>query len=341
MQISKLFYPGIFLISVIMITPGCHKDNTTTQIDVKTTSGSFIGQGWATLNGTVNAAGSQAIVSFEYDSTTTYKFEVPGNPDTITGNEVVYSRAGIQGLKPNKSYNFRIKVITPDGILYGSNATFTTSKTTKSYTVFNPSLTYGSVSDIDGHTSKTIKIGTQTWMAENLRSTKYNDGTNIPFLNYPSDWSQVSTSPGYSWYNNDSVDYGGLYNYYVISYAVNNNKNVCPAGWHVASDSEWGQLSDYLGGESVAGSKMKETGITHWTSPNSSATNVSGFTAIPSGYRSASGSYNGVTKNTYWWTSSEMSTTEAYCRTINSNFNSLEKTNSYKKTGLSIRCIKD
>ncbi len=119
-------------------------------------------------------------------------------------------------------------------------------------------------------------------MAENLRVTRYNDGTAIPQVIDNTAWTNLST-PAYTWYDNGSSDYGALYNYYTV--ADTNSLNVCPVGWDVPTDTEWATLTTYLGGVSVAGGKMKESGLAHWNSPNTGATNESGFAGLPGGFR--------------------------------------------------------
>src|SRR5664279_5386678 len=125
--------------------------------------------------------------------------------------------------------------------------------------------------DIDGNVYKNVTIVKQILMAENLKTTKFNDGTSIPLVRENSAWKDMN-SPSFCWYNNDATtnknNYGALYNWYT----VNTNK-LCPSGWHVPSDAEWTTLRTYLGGDSVAGGKLKETGTTHWKSPNTGATN--------------------------------------------------------------------
>jgi len=139
--------------------------------------------------------------------------------------------------------------------------------------------------DIDGNVYETIQIGDQLWMAENLKTTHYNNGDEIP---YPSNEDFGSFDEGqYGVYDNDPSNadvYGNLYNFA----AVDDDRGLCMEGWHVPSDGEWTVLTDYLGGSSVAGGKMKEEGLDHWNSPNTGATNESGFTGLPAGYR-----YNG------------------------------------------------
>ena len=157
------------------------------------------------------------------------------------------------------------------------------------------------VTDIDGNVYHTVKIGAQTWMVENLRTTRYNDGTAIPLVTGNTAWGSLTT-PGYCWYNNDQATYGSTYGALYNWYAVNRGK-LCPTGWHVATDAEWTQLTDYLGGVWVAGGKMKEAGLSHWESPNEGATNSSGFTALPGGHRISAGSFYLLALHALFWSS--------------------------------------
>ena len=174
----------------------------------------------------------------------------------------------------------------------------------------------------DGHVYKTIKIGTQTWMAENLA---YH-----PWISSHSDGS--TTTPYYYVY--DLATYGVLYNRSAASTA-------CPAGWHLPSDAEWTTLSDYLGGESVAGGKLKEEGTTHWESPNTDATNCSFFSALPAGYRSTGGGFFYIGKFGYWWSSTQKSTDSAWFWYVSYNLNNIRRSYSYREDSFSIRCVKD
>ena len=143
--------------------------------------------------------------------------------------------------------------------------------------IMNPWIAYGSMTDKDGNTYKTIQIGTQTWMAENLKTTKYNDRTSIPLVTDATSWSNLST-PACCWQDNvpaRKVTYGVLYNWYTV-----NTGKLCPSGWHVPSDAEWNVLTDYLGGENIAGGKLKESGFKHWNKPNTGATNETHFSAL-------------------------------------------------------------
>ena len=193
------------------------------------------------------------------------------------------------------------------------------------------------VKDIDGNVYKTVTIGKQVWMAENLKTTKYNDGTSIPLVTDSTAWKALRT-PAYCWYNNDIANkeiYGALYNWY----AVKTNK-LCPSGWHVPNDAEWTTLTTYLGDVNVSGGKLKETGTTHWKNPNTGADNSSGFTALSGGYRFFNGTffYNGYLG--YWWCSEEYNANNAWFRNLSSSSNSVGRYDYNKNGGFSIRCLR-
>ena len=159
------------------------------------------------------------------------------------------------------------------------------------------------MTDIDGNTYQTVKIGNQWWIAENLNVTHYQNGDAIPNVTDSAAWWGL-TSGAYCNYNNDAANvavYGRLYNWY----AVHDSRNIAPAGWHVPSDAEWQTLVDYLGGDPVAGGKMKEAGTTHWISPNTGATNESGFSGLPGGYRHTDGYYYDISYSASFWTFTE------------------------------------
>ncbi len=207
------------------------------------------------------------------------------------------------------------------------------------------------VTDIDGNTYPTVQIGTQLWMQENLRTTKYSDGSNIPLVMDNAQWSSNSnngtTFPMMCWYNNDQATYtankfGALYNWDAVNPTTNGNKNVCPTGWHVPSDAEWTVLSNYLGGRSVAGGKMKTTGMQYWESPNTGATNESGFSGLPGGYRTSdSGAFYLVGRAAHWWSSSEFDTIDVLGHYLNNLYGNVVRGWSSRVRGYSVRCIKD
>jgi uncharacterized protein (TIGR02145 family) len=195
------------------------------------------------------------------------------------------------------------------------------------------------ITDRDGNSYKTIKIGSLVWMAEDLKTTRYNNGTAIPLVTDNSEWANL-TSDAYCWYNNDAATnkatYGALYNWYTV-----NTGYLCPQGWRVPYNDEWAELSSYLGDEGVGG-KLKETGIVHWTSPNTGATNESGFTALPAGIRNDEGTFDGIRIYENWWTSSVYEGDSAYYWSVSNTSSEASGNNGISaKYGSAVRCIKD
>lgn len=199
----------------------------------------------------------------------------------------------------------------------------------------------GTVTDIDDNEYQTVKIGTQTWMTENLKVTHYRNGDPIPTDISNINWSYL-LSGSYAVFSDDyacnEAVYGKLYNWYTID----DGRNIAPDGWHVPSIAEWQTLLDYLGGNAVAGGKMKQTGFVYWGSPNSGATNESGFTALPAGYRfGGDGSYRFLRSQNLLWSSTEDDTENASCLIMLQNSPGANPISTWKSFGLSIRCIKD
>jgi uncharacterized protein (TIGR02145 family) len=195
------------------------------------------------------------------------------------------------------------------------------------------------VTDIEGNTYKTVIIGTQLWMSENLKTTRYNDKTDIPLVTDTTAWSNLS-SPGYCWYNNDEQKYkkpfGALYN----GYAVNSGK-LCPAGWHVPDNTELELLRDFLGDTIYGGGKMKEPGTKNWNTPNYGADNSSGFTALGSGFRYFEGTFSAVLSYTGFWSSTEIITGEKWFLNLYYSDAVVNLNLASKTYGFSVRCIKD
>jgi uncharacterized protein (TIGR02145 family) len=194
------------------------------------------------------------------------------------------------------------------------------------------------MTDQDGNVYKTILIGTQTWMTDNLRTTKFNDGTSIPLVTDSTSWSNRST-PAYCWLDNDranTVTYGALYNWY----AVNTGK-LCPTNWHVPSDSEWIQLTNYLGGERIAGGKLKS--ITGWENPNTGASNETGFSALPGGNRlnSSATLFDDTGDIGCWWSTTEIDKDWAWDRLMYFNSSKVRRFFLPEACGESVRCIRD
>lgn len=196
----------------------------------------------------------------------------------------------------------------------------------------------GIVVDIDGNIYQTIEIGNQWWMTENLKVTHFRNGEIIPIVTNDFLWGDIS-NPAYCEYDNDInnvIPYGRLYNWY----AVNDAQNIAPVGWHVPSDAEWQTLVDYLGGRLFAGGKMKETGTIHWLSPNTGATNESGFSALPGGYRSGDGYYLSIGDYALFWSSTDDGGF-AWNRMLYCTNSEVSRNSSSMRDGFSVRCVKD
>jgi uncharacterized protein (TIGR02145 family) len=225
----------------------------------------------------------------------------------------------------------------------GGTTTGTTLHTCGASNVHNPDLTYGSMTDQEGNVYKTIVIGTQEWMAENLNTSIYRNGDTIP-TNLDNETWQATTSGAWDYYGNNAsyaCPYGKLYNWY----ACVDTRQLCPVGWHVPTDAEWTILTDYLGGEGVAGGKMKTTGTTQaatglWISPNIAATNSSGFSAVPAGVRFFL-DYLDVRMSGFWWSSSEFDSDLAWDRDLNFSTVIVFRQEIRKQYEFSVRCLKD
>jgi uncharacterized protein (TIGR02145 family) len=276
---------------------------------------------------------------------------------SVIGLSVCSSHCHITGLALKSTYFLRPFVIDNRGIGYGDIQSITTPETID-LIVFNPNLTYGSISDIDGNVYKTIQIGTQIWMAENLKTTRYNDGSQIPNVLDDSEWVALKTG-AYRWYENEPATfknlYGALYNWYTV-----NTGKLCPTGWHVPGDGEWKQLELALGmtqteadrwGDGTwfdirgtdQANKMKATsGWTNWEGANGNGTNESGFSALPGGEIYWYGSsavfigFGGAGCITDWW-----ATEEGCGRVVVSAEARIGREVYPALCGVSVRCLKD
>lgn len=251
------------------------------------------------------------------------------NSKTSDGYTTGAYKSSLTSLTSGTIYFVRAYATNIAGTSYGNEISFTTTSTSD----ITPT-------DVDGNTYSTVIIGTQTWMKENLKTTKFNDGAAmLPVTDY-SAWLGLTT-PAYCWYNNDASTYkdtyGALYNWY----AVNTGK-LCPVGWHVPNINEITTLIEYLGGENVAGGKLKEMGTIHWHNPNTGATNSSGFAALPGGYRTSTSltPFDAVGYTGYWWSSSP-SAGKAWYYVLFSSDATATKNDSRTESGFSVRCVKN
>jgi len=237
--------------------------------------------------------------------------------------------SSVTGLEPNTTYYLRAYATNSAGTSYGSTMSFTTQEGSSGSTFTDPR---------DGKVYQTVVIGNQEWMAENLAY--------LPSVNMVADGSEDALGYYYYVYGYDGTNvaeakatdnyatYGVLYNWTAAM-------NACPDGWHLPSDAEWTELTDYLGGESVAGGKLKETGTTHWASPNTGATNETGFTALPGGYRNSNGAFLNIGFDGYWWSATEYSATDAWNRNMLYNDSTVYRNDDNLEFGFSVRCLRD
>ena len=206
------------------------------------------------------------------------------------------------------------------------------------------------VTDIDGNVYQTVKIGDQVWMVENLKVTRYRDGTPIPNVKSNGDWIFLNAGARCAYNNSEKTadTYGYLYNWY----AVKDSRNIAPAGWHVPTDADWKELEMYLGMNlseadnsgwrgTVEGGMLKEAGTSHWQSPNIGATNESGFFALPGGYRNLDGYFDLLGCYASFWSSAEYGSNSPWMRYLDFDNSKVERSNVYIRRGFSVRLIRD
>ena len=259
------------------------------------------------------------------------------NSTTSNGTGTGVFTSIITGLNASTQYYIRAYATNYVGTAYGSQVTFTTLAGGP------PCPGIPTVTDVDNNTYNTVQIGTQCWTQSNLKVSKYRNGDNIYTGLSSIAWENFYYG-AYAIYNNDPGNdglYGKLYNHY----AVTDSRGLCPTGWHVPSDAEWTTLENQLGGSSVAGGVLKSTATQPtpwgWSSPNFEATNSSGFTALPGGFRDYDGDFNGLTDDGCWWSSSFAIGSNGRSRNLNyltSNFN---RSDYFGRLGFSVRCLKD
>jgi uncharacterized protein (TIGR02145 family) len=291
---------------------------TTTLVDISSLT-------TATGGGTITDDGGGDITARGVCWSTT---ETPTIADSITsdGTGSGTFTSAITNLAKKSVYYVRAYATNNFGTGYGNTITYRTGDSI--------------ITDIDGNAYYTITIGLQVWMMGNLKTTHYQDGSSLSNITDSVQWYSLSTG-AYCYSQNDSVTlvktYGRLYNWY----AVTDSRNICPVGWHVPTDKEWIVLIAYLSGDSIAGGKMKEPGTAHWKSPNSGATNESGFLALPGGARGYLSTFLNVGYYGFFWSSTEVSTVYAYGYSLSSDNILCSRSNNYKYYGLSVRCVKD
>ena len=320
----RIYFSALFVILALIIA-GCQKDSSPTLVTMTPTN---ITSTTATLGGNITDNGG-ATVS---DCGVEYRKSYLSNPVDVKLTPVIsYGTFAINitGLEPNTLYYVQAYATNSNGTSYGDYKTFTTTGTGS-----------GTVTDSDGNQYTTVTIGTQTWMTENLKTTKYNNGDRIIHDTIDSQWgSSADGAYCFYLYEPQMKDYSGcLYNWF----AVNDVRGIAPAGWHVPTDADWNTLATYLGGASIAGGKLKEAGDTHWYDPNTGATNETGFTALPGGFLYASlVTFNNAGKYAYWWSATNASSDNGGTWAVDYQSTVLSGYSSTKYNGYSVRCIKN
>jgi len=307
----------------------CSKDKSTGPASVPvlaTTEVSAVTQTTAECGGTITSDGGSTITERGvcWSTSQTPSIADSKTTDGAGAGSFTSSIAGLTGCTP---YYVRAYATNITGTGYGSILSFTTTDS------------MGTLTDIDGNTYRTVKIGNQWWMAENLKVTHYRNGNAIANVTDSAAWTGLTTG-AYCNHNNDAgqvVVYGRLYNWY----AVNDGNILAPAGWHVASDAEWQTLIDYVGGDSIAGGKLKETGTAHWIAPNFGAANEVGFTAMPGGFRWPTGNFYGLGAHGNFWTSTAGGGNTAWYRFMHCTNAEVAHFSSDMMAGFSVRCVKD
>lgn len=296
---------------------------TTSSLPAVTTfAASNITSFFASAGGNVTDDGGTPVISRGVCWSTAQNPVVTGF-HTSDGTGTGTFSSNITGLQSNTTYYIRAYATNSSGTGYGSQNSFTTTV---------------SATDVDGNVYSSVQIGTQLWMRENLKVTRYRDGSPIPLITDNTAWSSLNTG-AYCNYNNEESNvnvYGRLYTYY----AASDIRNICPSGWHVPTNPEWWILTDFVGGEFVAGGKMKETGYAHWTNPNTGATNESGFTALPGGQRINDGTFININNNAYFWNADNYGGF-GYYWILYYDYNRIGAYTGFGNLGLSVRCLKD
>ncbi len=342
---------GCYIILLTTILQSCKKENEEELPQLLTEPPGQIARTSAWFGGTILDDGSDSIMVKGFcwslepeptlaDQSAPHYFSYEGHMENHIG-----------GLIPGTIYYARAYATNAAGTGYGNQVSFTT-KPAKAMTLFNTELSYDSVQDIDGNRYKTISIGSQVWMAENLKTTRYNDGASIPLITVdPS--NDALLSPGYSWYENNETLFKDIYGAYYNWFAIKTQK-VCPSGWHLPSDEEWKVMEMFLGMTreeadaigyrgTTEGEKLKESGNYNWTQESLQGSNLSGFTALPGGL-SSQGTFGSEGYWGGWWSATEVNPDPyswAWCHWVfwDGSWTALSEIT--KSDFLNVRCIKD
>ncbi len=316
---------NIVLISIVFtIFCGCGKNEI---VNIETTIPKGVSYTKATIGGTLYADNKTEILSAGVCWSLNDLPTINDNKiDTIRKSSTYYFE--ITHLEPGKTYYSRAFVTTSHATYYGSSREFKTL-----------GVPEDAILDIDENVYNTIIIGSQTWMVQNLKTTKYRNGDKITYTPTNINWtnSTLGAFCNYENTNANATKYGRLYNWY----AINDQRKIAPEGWRIPNETDWQTLFDYLGGENICGGKLKDQAIGYWLQPNIGATNESGFTARAGGHRTSNGIFQNVATIASFWTSSPFDPDSSFAINVFNNNTTVTKTIYSIKAGLSIRCIKE
>lgn len=336
-------FPGLILSPVfilawaLMIPAGCSKKEESPEVlpskpVLTTASVTQITQTTAASGGDITSDGGATVTA---RGICWSRSDPPTLNDTLTTNG---SGAGafvsqLTSLQPGKVYFVRAYATNSAGTGYGNTLSFTTL-----------AIPEDTVTDIDGNSYHIVVIGSQKWLKENLRVTRYRTGDAIPEVKPDAQW-KILTNGARAIYDHNGTNlpvYRFLYNFF----AVNDSRGICPEGWHVATDDEWKTLGAFLGGLASAGGKMKSTGTIEqgtglWYAPNAEADNSSGFTGLPGGYRINYGTFYSIGNVGMFWTSTDTASVNAWNYILDANNGLLKRNFNLLQNGFSVRCCKD
>lgn len=329
---QRIYLPARLLLffTALLIYAGCKKsENDGPKLPVVTTAAvNTITPASAKTGGNITSDGGASVTARGVC------WNTAANP-TISNSKTSDSTGSgnftsiITGLAPATTYYVRAYATNSEGTAYGDEVSFATLP-----------VSANSVMDIDGNSYDIVTIGTQVWMQQNLRTSHYRNGDLIQTGLSDAAWGATG-SGAYSIYGSNSSNdgmYGKLYNWF----AVVDPRNIAPAGWHVPTETDWQTLINFLEASTKAGGAMKEAGLTHWTSPNTGASNSSGFFGLPGGYRDTNGSYGFMGNGGWWWsTAADFSPDEAKALGLFTNSDEAIIVTGKKTFGASVRCLKD
>jgi len=348
----------ISFVAVLFLT-GCEKEkpeptDLSTKITISNDAASQISYHSATLNATLGDTYGQTVQDYGHCWSTNQEPKVSNYKSsfgqTIGGKSFT---SNIEDLLPGTMYHTRAYFKINNIVVYSNDKAFTSLQLPAGITV----------TDFDGNIYQTVQIGEQLWMAEDIRTTRYADGSAIQHVESSVEWEALtSTDKAYCWYDNSTTNrdtYGGLYTWAAAMNGASSSdanpsgvQGVCPDGWHLPSDSEWKELEMYLGmsqlgADSIGsrgtdeGGKLKEAGELHWFSPNTGATNESGFTALPGGIRNSEGLFYFLGSSAKLLSATEYDSTRYRYRSLYYENSRIYRTISSKKVGTPVRCVKD